>query len=133
MGSFLKNNMLWIGVVVGAVGLVLSLLAYVFHFGNQPSFLAWYGKLVIYGTPPSETNVNQWVMIVAPLILLTGGWYAGEQLVLRRKFEKLLETPKKSEFLQNKKELEDIAKQLPDGYWARVEMKESEFKSKRAA
>jgi hypothetical protein len=66
-------------------------------------------------------------------MLIIGGFYFGEQLVLRRRFERLLDTPRKSEFSTRRRDLEDLAKRLPDTFRQRIDAKESEFGSRRSA
>jgi hypothetical protein len=74
-----------------------------------------------------------WVLFLGFLGLIIGGWYVGEQVYKRRKFEKLIGTDKRSDFVAARKELEDLAKRLPDRYKPRIAEKEGQFKlSKRA-
>lgn len=74
-----------------------------------------------------------WVTILSGLGLLIGGWYVAEQLWFRRKFERLLDTEKRTEFMDNRKRLDDLAKRLPDTYKPRIKEKEAQFlASKRA-
>jgi hypothetical protein len=88
-----------------------------------------YAKLV--NRPEGDYNLI--LLIVGPITLIMGGFYFGEQLVLRRRFDKLLDTPKKSEFASRRKDLEDLSKRLPTTFGEKIEAKESEFKSKRSA
>ena len=81
---------------------------------------------------PDGADYNLILVIAGPILLIMGGFYFGEQLVLRRRFERLLDTPKRSEFSSRRRDLEDLAKRLPEGFTAKIEAKESEFKSKRA-
>lgn len=139
MAKWTKNHMLEIGAIVGAVGLILTVLSFTFAYGTTgtqcspgsvpPSWLTSYGKLVCqdYG------NLNLIIFVAGPIMLLIGGFYFGEQFVLRRRFERTIDTPKKSEFAARRRDLEDLAKRLPDSYGDRIEAKESEFKSKRTA
>src|SRR5581483_8596594 len=111
------------GLVVGVIGLVLTVLAYLDIFVTPtPSALQRYDGLV----HRSEGNYNTLLSIVGPIMLIIGGFYFGEQLVLRRRFEKLLDTPKRSEFSSRRKDLEDLAKRLPDKFGDRISAKESE-------
>lgn len=68
-----------------------------------------------------------WVLLLSALGALMGGWYFGEQLYKRRKFERLLETDKRSDFVGSRKTLEDLAKTLPDRYKPRIAEKEATF------
>jgi hypothetical protein len=118
---------------ISAVVLVLSVVGLVLGF-----------HLLLFVAPATELSVtkplgiapgsgwDQWVAFLSVLGLLMGGWYVGEQLMKRRKFEKLLSTDKRSEFAESRKELEDLAKSLPERYKPRISEKEAEFKSRRA-
>lgn len=68
-----------------------------------------------------------WVTILGALGVLVGGWYVAEQVYLRRKFERLLGTDKRSEFVSSRKGLDDIAKRLPESYKPRIKEKEAHF------
>lgn len=68
-----------------------------------------------------------WVTILGALGVLMGGWYVGEQVYLRRKFERLVGTDKRSEFVSSRKDLDDIAKRLPESYKPRIKEKEAQF------
>lgn len=72
-----------------------------------------------------------WVLILSALGLLIGGWYVAEQLWNRRKFERLIATDKRSEFTSSRKDLDDLARRLPDSYRPRIKEKEAAFGSKR--
>ena len=123
--------MLEIGAVTLALGVILTVISFVYAFVDPPSrtWLDWYAGIV----ERPEGNYNLILFILGPILLLTGAFYFGEQLILRRRFERLLDTPKRSEFSSRRRDLEDLARRLPEGYGARIEAKESEFKTKRSA
>jgi len=74
-----------------------------------------------------------WLAILGGFGILVAGWYFAEQVYLRRKFEQLIGTDKRTDFQSSRKRLDDMAKRLPDGYRARVKEKEAQFvASKRA-
>ena len=122
--------MLEIGGILLAVGVVLTVISFTYSFVHPtPGWLASYRSLVAR----SEGDYNLILFILGPILLIMGGFYFGEQLVLRRRFERLLDTPKKSEFASRRKDLEDLSKRLPTSFSEKIEAKESEFKSKRSA
>lgn len=122
--------MLELGVVLLVIGLVGTIVSFTYNSANvTPDWLDSYQNLV---NRPGEGDYNLIVLIVAPIILIWGGFWVGEQLVLRRRFDRLLDTPKKSEFASRRGKLEETAKRLPDGYRKRISEKEAEFVSKRA-
>jgi len=124
MAKWTKNHMLEIGAVVGALGLILTIISFTYAFADTtPTWLQGYGKLV----NREEGNYNLILFIAGPLMLIIGGFYFGEQLVLRRRFDRMIDTPKKSEFVSRRKDLEDLSKRLPDQYGKRIRQKESEL------
>lgn len=129
MAKWTRNHMMEIGAVLLIIGLVGTIISWVYNFADTtPGWLASYGTLVNRG----EGNYNLFVFIVAPIVLLLGAFYVGEQIVLRRRFERLLDTPKRSEFTSRRRDLEHLSRRLPEGYSKRISQKESEFVSKRA-
>lgn len=131
MAKWTKNHRMEIGAVLLVLGLVLTVVSFSLNFSSEtPSWLASYKDLV---ETESGEDWNLVVMIVGPIVLISGGFYVGEQFVLRRRFERLIDTPKRSEFTSRRRDLEDIAKRLPDGFTSRIKEKESEFVSRRSA
>ena len=124
MAKWTRNHMMEIGLALAVVGLVLTIVSFTYAFMDiQPSWLGWYHDLV----ERPEGNYNLILLILGPILLIMGSFYAGEQIVLRRRFERLLDTSKRSEFTSRRRDLEDIAKRLPAGYRSRIEEKEAQF------
>lgn len=130
MARFTRNYMLEIGAVVLAVGVVFAFLSYVQQFAS-PGWLGWWADALETIPGADLEGWNLVVMIVSTILTITGGFYFGEQLVLRRRFERLIETPKKSEFASHRKDLDDLARRLPQSYKGRINAKEAEFRSLR--
>lgn len=125
---FLRNNALVISAVVLVIGLVLTVLAYTAAYPAS-GWNAFYENLV-----PSSTSEGDWnllVRVVAPIVLLVGIWYVGEQLLARRKFNRLMGVDKKSDFSKNVTTLTETAKKLPKRYEEQLQEKERSFKSRR--
>lgn len=130
MAKWTRNHILGISGVILAVGIILTIISFTYaYLSPRPAWLDSYAALV----ERSEGNYNLFLFILGPVLLLGGGFYVGEQIVLRRRFERLLDTPKKSEFASRRKDLEDLARRLPSTYNERIEAKEAEFRSKRPA
>lgn len=130
MARWTKNHMLELGAVLLVIGLIGTIISFTYNWADTtPGWLASYGKMV---NRPGEGDYNLILLIVAPILLIWGGFWVGEQMVLRRRFDRLLDTPKRSEFSARRSRLEETAKRLPDGYRKRITEKESEFVSKRA-
>jgi hypothetical protein len=118
-----KNYTLPLSVVVlilSVVGLVLGL-----------NFLDFVAASLAVQIRAALGPWTLWVLILSGMGLLVGGWYVGEQVVKRRKFERLIATDKRSDFTSSRKELDDLARTLPDSYRPRILEKEASFKSKR--
>ncbi|HET6405080.1 MAG TPA: hypothetical protein VFH78_10570 [Candidatus Thermoplasmatota archaeon] len=122
--------MLELGAVLLVIGLIGTIIAATYNWADTtPGWLTQYGNLV---NRPGEGDYNLILLIVAPILLIWGGFWVGEQLILRRRFERLLDTPKRSEFAARRGQLEEISKRLPDAYRKRISAKESEFVTRRA-
>lgn len=133
MAKWTKNHSLEMGLVLGIVGLILTIISFTYKFVQpNPSFLTSYANLV----QRPEGDYNLILFIGGPILLIIGGFYFGEQLVLRRRFDRMIDTPKKSEFASRRRDLEDLAKRLPDAYNKKIKAKDAEFNtttSRRAA
>ncbi len=129
MGNFTKNNMLYIGLALGILGSVLTFISWMVAFNASSTYLDWYRELANVGVLGKDWNLV--VVIGGPIVLITGVWYFIEQILKRRRFEKLIDTTKKSEFVSSRKELKEIARILPDPYGQRVKDKEDELRQKR--
>lgn len=121
-----KNYTLPLSVVV----LVLSTVGVVISFDPilrlfQPLAPGFYVQVLSLG------SWRLWILLLSMFGLMGGAWYLGEQLVRRRKFERLLETDKRSDFTSSRKELDELARTLPDRYKPRIHEKEAQFKTRR--
>lgn len=81
------------------------------------------------------TDESWWLMIslISGFAALVSGWYVAEGLWNRRKFERLLNTDKRSEFVGSRKDLEELARRLPESYKPRIKEKEAQFISSKRA
>lgn len=113
--------------VATVVGLVFVVLAYT---ANQDpgGWNSFYESVVPVG---GSQDWNLLVRVLAPVVLVSGGWYLGEQIISRRKFDRLVDTKKRSEFQKNYDELEELAGKLPKRYEERLEEKADTFSSRR--
>lgn len=118
-----------IGGSLLALGLIVTVVSFTYGFVEPtPGWLQGYAGVM----ERPEGNYNLILFILGPILVLTGGFYLGEQIVLRRRFERLLDTPKRSEFTSRRRTLEQLARRLPSGYAKRLDEKEGEFTSRRA-
>lgn len=125
--TFLRNYALPLSLVVLAVGLVGTVLSYTASY-PAGGWNAFYENTVPGGT---DQDWNLAVRVIAPIVLLSGIWYTGEQVLARRRFNRLMGAEKKSDFSKNIARLEDTVKVLPRSYEDRLQEKENSFKSRR--
>lgn len=129
MAKWTKNHRMAIGAVLLVLGLAVTAVSWTVSFADTtPDALKGYRDVMVRG----GEDYNLILFIVGPILLIWGAWYIGEQIIYRRRFESLIDTSKRSEFTSRRRELEDIARRLPDQYVGRLKAKESEFVSKRA-
>lgn len=113
--------------VATLVGLALTVLA----FTAEPTAGGWnafYERTVPVG---GDQDWNLLARVVAPIVLVSGVWYLGEQIIARRKFERLINAEKKSEFQDNLEQLEETVGKLPKEYEERLDEKTESFVSRR--
>lgn len=122
---FLRNNLLWISIVILLIGIALTVVAY-----SAPG-ADWTDPYESMLPSAGGGDWNMLIRVVAPVILITGAWYVGEQIIARRRFNRLINAEKKSEFQQNLPTLEETVRDLPDKYEDRLEQKQTDFKSRR--
>src|SRR5688572_12805390 len=109
MGRITRNYMLPIGTALFAVGLVITAVSWTWKYASDT--IPWYGGFL--DVIPGQSANQDWnvlFQIVGPVLLIMGAFYAGEQLLLRRRFERMIATTKKSEFVSSRKDLEDLSK-----------------------
>jgi Protein of unknown function (DUF3198) len=111
-----------ISIFVLAVGALLTVLAvgYFTPLANVAPFPA-----INTATNTPETNYNLLFAIVGPIVAIVGAYMVGAYFNARRKFEHLMLTKSKAEFLRNIPELEDLL-------WDLTPIDEQRYESKRA-
>lgn len=125
---FARNNALWISALTTVIGLVFTVFAFFADY-NAANWTDVYESLV-----PQETSAGSWnllVRVVAPVVLVSGAWYLGEQIMARRTFNRLINEEKKSAFQDNLEELEDAARKLPKEYEERLDERTEQVISRR--
>jgi hypothetical protein len=120
MGDLIRERMLEIAGTVTVVGFLLTVVSYTAYLAD-PGFLAGYEEALRGGW-------NLWIMAISPFVLLMGGWYAGEQILLRRRFEEHIAMERRSESRDRIRELEDIVRKLPSRYEQRLVEETEEFR-----
>lgn len=125
---FARKHTLWLSSLATLVGIVFTVLAFAANY-EAAGWTDFYEAWVPQGT--GAGNWNRFVQVVAPIVLVTGGWYLGEQIIARRKFNRMISTESKSEFQRNLDELEQTAGKLPKRFKEQLEDKREEFVSRR--
>jgi hypothetical protein len=121
----LKSYRAGISIFVLAVGAVLTTLAvgYFTPLSSSYPFTA-----INSATNQPSANYNLLFVIVGPIIIIVGGYLVGAYFTARRKFEHLMLTKSKAEFLRNIPELEDLLWDLTPSDESRYEQKRTEFR-----
>ena len=117
-----------ISIFVLAVGIFLTILAVGFF---TPLSSAYPFNAINAETNTPNANYNLVFVIVGPIIVIVGFYLVGAYYVARRKFEHLMLTKSKAEFLRNIPELEDILWDLTPADESRYEQKRAEFRLRR--
>jgi hypothetical protein len=99
-----------LAIVVFAAGDALSALAlgYFTPLANSAPF----SSINSVTGAPGGTNYNLLFVVVGPIVAIIGAYFVGAYLVARRKFEHLMETKSKAEFLRHIPELEQLLWEL---------------------
>jgi hypothetical protein len=110
------------------VGVLLTVLA-VGYF--TPLANSWPFPAVNSVTNSPSANYNLLFVVLGPIVVIAGGYLAGSYLVARTKFEHLMFTKSKAEFLRNIPELEDLLWELTPADELRYEQKKAELRVRR--
>jgi hypothetical protein len=118
-----------ISVAVFAFGVLLSLLA--LGYFTPLSALSFFGSVNAVTAPPNGVNYNLVFVIVGPIVAIVGAYLVGAYFYARRKFEHLMLTKSKAEFLRNIPDLEEILWDLTPRDEDRYERKRAELRVRR--
>ncbi len=111
-----------ISIFVFAAGLLLTILALGYFTPLSSSFPF---TAINSATDQPSANYNLVFIIVGPIVSIVGAYLVGAYFYARRKFEHLMLTKSKAEFLRNIPELEDLL-------WDLTPADESRYQQKRA-
>jgi heme/copper-type cytochrome/quinol oxidase subunit 4 len=117
-----------ISVLVLAVGSLLTILA--LGFFTPLSNLSFFSSINAQTDQPNA-NYNLVFVIVGPIITIVGLYLVLAYYYARRKFEHLMVTKSKAEFLRNIPELEEILWDLTPNDEVRYEDKRAELRVRR--
>ena len=114
-----------VSIFVLAVGVFLTILAVGFF---TPLSSSYPFTAINSETNQPSANYNLVFVVVGPIVSIVGGYLVGAYFTARRKFEHLMVTKSKAEFLRNIPELEDLLWDLTPADEARYETKRNEFR-----
>jgi Protein of unknown function (DUF3198) len=117
-----------LAVVVFAVGVLLSVLA--IGFFTPLSSNAPFSTINSYTNQPNA-DYNLVFVVVGPIVAIVGAYLVGAYYYARRKFEHLMVTKSKAEFLRNIPELEEILWDLTPADEDRYQRKRAELRVRR--
>ena len=124
----LKTYRAWISIFVLAVGTLLTVLA-AGYFTPLNTF--GFFQAINSATNTPAVNYNLLFVIVGPIIAIVGGYMVGAYSVARHRFEHLMLTKSKAEFLRNIPEIEDLLWDLTPNDEVRYETKRADLKVRR--
>jgi hypothetical protein len=121
----------WLSVLVLAIGVLLTVLAVGDYtpLGTTGPFSQINSATDLSGT--GGPNYNLLFVIIGPILVLIGGYLVGAYYVARRRFEHLMLSRSKAEFLRNLPEVEDLLWDLTPADESRYEAKKSELRIRR--
>ncbi|HUI38671.1 MAG TPA: DUF3198 domain-containing protein [Thermoplasmata archaeon] len=126
-----RTNRFFLSAVVLAVGIALTVLAVGDYtpLGSSGPFQAvdQVTDLSASGGP----NYNLVFVIAGPILVLIGGYLVGAYYAARHRFEHLMLSRSKAEFLRNLPEVEDLLWELTPNDELRYEEKKSELRIRR--
>lgn len=118
----------WVDSVVLGAGAVLTVLALGYF---TPLSSAWPFTVINPVTNTPSANWNLVFVILGPILLIAGGYLLGTYIVARRRFEHLMVTKSKAEFIRNIPEIEDLLWDLKPVDEIRYERKKAELRIRR--
>jgi hypothetical protein len=124
----LRTYRAWIADFVLGVGALLTVLAVGFF---TPLANSWPFTAINSATNTPSANYNLVFVVVGPIVVIVGAYLVGSYYTARAKFEHLMFTKSKAEFLRNIPELEDLLWELTPADEVRYEEKKTELRIRR--
>ncbi len=134
-GGFVTHARIWLrtwrfplSAFVLAAGVLMTLLAIAAFspLGSGPPF-----SVLEQYTNRNGVNYNLAFAIMGPIVLIIGGYLVGAYLVARTRFERLMLSRSKAEFLRNLPEIEELLWDLTPSDHSRYLEKCAEFRVRR--
>ena len=124
----LKTYRAWVSIFILAVGIFLTVLAAGF-FTPLSSYAPFPTINAATNTP--NANYNLVFVVLGPIVAIVGAYMVGAYSVARHRFEHLMLTKSKAEFLRNIPEIEDLLWDLTPNDEVRYETKRAELRVRR--
>lgn len=126
--TFLRSHRFPFSLLVLAVGIFLTVLAVGFYTplnatGPFPAINA--------ATNTPSANYNLVFVLAGPIVTIIGAYFVGAYYLARRRFEHLMETRSKAEFLRNLPEVEDLLWDLTPNDERRYAEKKADLRIRR--
>ncbi len=125
--AFRKHRAI-VSILVLAVGFFLTILALGFFtpLSTSPPFPTINGA-----TDHGGANYNLVFVILGPILIIVGGYLVGAYFYARRRFEHLMLTKSKAEFLRNLPEVEELLWDLTQADEVRYQKKLADLRLRR--
>jgi|SRR5580658_11113808 hypothetical protein len=124
----LRKYRAWVADAVLAIGLFLTALA-LGYFTPLASTQLFTAINNVTATPTA--NYNLLFVVLGPIITIAGAYLVGSYYTARRKFDHLMRTKSKAEFLRNIPEIEDLLWELTPKDEVLYEQKKVELRVRR--
>jgi hypothetical protein len=126
--TFLRSHRFPFSLLVLAIGVFLTVLAIGFYtpLNTVPFF-----QSLNTATNTPTANYNLVFVLAGPIITIIGAYFVGAYYLARRRFEHLMETRSKAEFLRNLPEVEDLLWDLTPIDERRYAEKKAELRIRR--
>jgi hypothetical protein len=125
---FIRSQRFAVSILVFAVGILLTALA-IGDFTPLSSVGPFPQINSVTQTP--SANYNLLFVIAGPIVLIIGAYFVGAYYLARRRFEHLMLTKSKAEFLRNLPEVEDLLWELTPADEQRYAEKKSDLRIRR--
>ena len=127
MNKIVREYMLMLSAILFMVGIIMMTVGVLWYFTFIQSNIV---NSLIEEFSKKLGDWGWWILIFAPFILIAGIWYFFDQIMARKKFNKLVSPNSKANFVKNISEIEEIIWKLPGKYRERSEEKKKKFKIK---
>ena len=127
MNKIFREHMLRLSAFLFGVGIIMTVIGGLWYFTFIQSGIV---NTPIEGFAEKVGEWGWWILIFAPFILTAGIWYFFDQIMARKKFNKLISTNSKANFVKNIGEIEEVVWKLSIKYRERFEEKKKKFKIK---